>query len=242
MIPSLASVFVGPLAHYGDTLTLSFGEPKGVRCSALLEADTIKPMLGCFAERFPEAKQRAVVALWSRWYFSRVLPGYVAAISCLERMLPIVLDETFLITDAGRPDVLVLSDEGQPGSGSDVCKSVNRLLRNHLEPLIAALAQHGRLSKVVLWGEAAGFAEWTAESIVACPHTTDEARLRATQVLTLIDRKHSSDGAENPLYRPRIYDRSRRELRRTCCLNYEMGGDASHCSTCPLLRKRKCAS
>ena len=88
-----------------------------IACSALSEADCFNGIIDRYAARFPEADRRAIVSLWTLYYFSTLTINTAVAWLALRRYLPVSLDEVSVCLDreTAMPVSFLLPDFGQTG-------------------------------------------------------------------------------------------------------------------------------
>ncbi len=177
----------------------------------------------------------AVVSYWTLTYFGRVVPPLVAV--ALAAPGPVG------VTVAADRAAVVLGDDGalaglrlghaegmeQPGA-----VLLQRLVRTHLEPVVAAVGRWSGLAPRLLWTNAAHYFEWMLRRLLASPAMPPVVAAEAEAFLT--DR-HLPDGGSNPLfgrivYRPAPAGPVRR--RKVCCLRHRLPGTDDCATLCPL--------
>lgn len=204
---------------------------------ALLDPGCLDRVLTGFAAQYGAGDRRAVASLWSKWHFSALLAPGLAANLLLERDLPLGLPDLHLgLAPDGHTARLWLAHEGRPLASLDAAERFATLIE-HLAPLIAALADFSGAAPRVFWSNAGNYFEYFARALaehpMALPGTSDEA-------LDLLERRHTPDGARNPLYRPVRYLEAGQDtpcrMRRLCCLRYLLP-ELELCGNCPLTRR-----
>jgi ferric iron reductase protein FhuF len=238
MIEILRPIFTGDLAHCADAMVLSDDERPALPGRSLLEPATIDRVLDTYAARYPGADRRAVASFWSQWYFARLLPPVAAASLLLGRSLRIALSEIAVIrAPEGHPIAFRIADDGVPAVAGDAFQRFDRLLRDHIEPFIAAWAAHTRVAPRLYWSNAAVYLDWILGEIAAHPLADQPLMAEAAQ---LVRSRERPDGTPNPLFEP-IQDveaeGKTQRWRRLCCLRYRLP-EVAECGTCPHLRAR----
>ena len=118
-----------------------------------------------------------------------------------------------------------------PSAASTGCSA------GHIEPFIAAWAQHTRVAPRLYWNNAAVYLDWILGEIAAHPLAMDGLAAEASRLLS--DRERP-DGTPNPLFDPIQTieeDGEAKRWRRLCCLRYRLP-EITECGTCPHLRAR----
>lgn len=208
-------------------------------CRALTGEETFSGLIDRYALRYGDGDRRAVVSMWTMYYFSTLMIG--AAVSWLElrRILPLCLDRLNLAVDAssGEPRAFVFSDWGREDEGASVHDAFHEVIREHAELLIDAIAAQSGVSRKLLWANAAGYLSWIVGEV---GRLTDPAL--AVEGRALLDDPFWPDGWKNPMH-----GMIRRECgqggetidrRRVCCLRYALPGIAGCGMVCPLPQGR----
>lgn len=236
MIPALASLFIADFEHYRDVLVLPDDPREGVPMRTFLTGHYLNDVLTRFGTAYPDSDPRGLASIWSKYYFTKLIPPVVAASLILDHRLPLQLDHLQLILDeGGLPTAFKLPHPGQrwtPGP-TNAFERFDGLLNHHLSPLVEALARHARLSPKVLWSNAGNYFEWLLGVLAnAMPHAD------LGHGHQLLNARHVPDGRRNPLYQPVLYlkvdgQNETRRQRRVCCIRYRVNG-LDYCSNCPL--------
>lgn len=202
--------------------------------TSLLDAGIFQDVIDRFAAGFPGADRRAVVSLWTMYYFSALTIGAVLAFLELRLSLPLALDAVDVALDpnTGAPGAFVLADFGSTAAG-DPHQALAPALAHHAEPLIGSIARHAKVAPKLIWGNAASYLVWAVEETgrLTDPALTREgARLYEDQAL--------ADGSRNPLFatfRP-IADETGATVkqRKVCCLRYCIAAIGGCGASCPL--------
>jgi ferric iron reductase protein FhuF len=236
VIPALAPLLIGDFEHYRDVLVLPDDPREGVPMRTFLTGHYLNDVLTRFGTAYPDSDPRGLASIWSKYYFTKLIPPVVAASLILDHRLPLQLDHLQLILDeGGLPAAFKLRDPGQrwtPGP-TNAFERFDGLLNHHLSPLVEALARHARLSPKVLWSNAGNYFEWLLGVLAtAMPHAD------LSHGHQLLNARHVPDGRRNPLYQPVLYlkvdgQNETRRQRRVCCIRYRVNG-LDYCSNCPL--------
>lgn len=212
--------------------------PAGMRrvaCRDLLDAALFSGLIDRYATKYGVADRRAVVSMWTMYYFSILMIG--SAISWLElrRQLPLALDEMTLCLDpdTAEPRAFVLAGTGAVAPELSIHAALHNLFRRHAEPLIEAVAEVGHVSRKLLWGNAAGYFSW---AVTEMGRLTDPDL--AAEGALLLDRPAWPDGWKNPLHgtirRDCEMEGTAHGRRRVCCLRYVLPGIPGCGMVCPL--------
>jgi ferric iron reductase protein FhuF len=232
----LADLLTGELAPCLEQLRAGHS-PDALPLATLADGSHLPDALAALTRDYPGAPRRAQVSQWAKHYFRLLLPPAIAA-ALLGLQLPLALDRVGLRLDAdGLPGGLELDHLGEPLPTDTSLQDVyQELLWQHLAPLIDRLAEHGKLSRRVLWNSAGNLIEHLLRHFVDEGHP--EAQAHGDW---LFGQRRLDDGSANPLWQPvRYVDSflppvpSPVRLRRLCCLRYELAGEVC-CATCPLL-------
>lgn len=243
MIPMLAPLFQGEWAPFGAGLSCLPPPPGAIRLDRLIaEPEHLAALLRRHAAHLGTDDLRPVSTGWLLDYCWLLLPPFAAAATLLQHRLPLRPDQTWLTADAdGHPERLYLAHDGAALPGTAAGTRYGELVYQHLPPLIAALARHGRVPERLLWGNAARRLDAVFEQILLAaahlPHCRQDAD-------ALLHQAAWPDGRTNPFHSPRQRRRlppgsaaadaaTVAELHRECCLCYMLPGQ-EYCSACPL--------
>ncbi|BES72563.1 siderophore-iron reductase FhuF [Marinobacter nanhaiticus D15-8W] len=236
MISALAPLFVGDFAHYRDVLVLENDPRPSFPARDLTEPDVVVWLLEQYEHDVSNVDRRALVSQWSRTYFLKLTVPTVAANLVLNRQLPVGLDTMeIVLDDEGLPAAFKIPDEGQvwskPPAGP--FERFGALLDGNFSPFIESMHRQVKVSRKVLWSNAANYFEWL---ISAMAHlSVPEPMLKDGRAL--IDTERRTDGSRNPMYAPvRYVERatgpSPLRQRRHCCIRYLLP-DLDLCENCP---------
>ncbi|MGC1330029.1 siderophore-iron reductase FhuF [Pseudomonas sp.] len=242
MIAAFASAFPGPLAGVGESLTLAQDDEPSIVLSDLLDPQRYQAPLAAFAQRYPDGDFKALVSLWTQWYFSVLVPPVVILDLLQDRLLPLDLNHTHLRLDAaGNPERVELDHPGQVRTPRSAFERFAPLVFEHLAPLCATLAQFSGLSPRVLWSNAGVRVAWAVGVVARHPLGGAE---RAAPGRELLGAKQWPNGGSNPLFEPVRFavpdDETSTSTRRVCCLRYRLDS-LDYCNSCPLpINRRQC--
>lgn len=235
-----ARVFTGSLAYCAGTLTFGGEDDAFLPASDLLQPSALADVLERFSAVYPDADRRAVVSLWSQWYFGTLLVPATAAALVLGRVLPLGIDRVRFRLDPERhhPVGVRLARAGDPAPDGDVFALFHDLVWGHLEPVVQALSCSGRVSGRLLWSNAGGYVEWAVRQLEGRP---DGAAASAAGD-RLLAAQSWPDGRPNPLFQPVRYvcgAGAPVRRRRVCCLRYLLPGGTGCGDACPLIKVRQ---
>lgn len=236
-IPALSPLFIGDFEHYRDILVLQGDDDRdGIPGADLIRADSLAMVLDRYRRFQPGNDRRALLSQWSRFYFLRLIVPVVAANLVLGRELPVALDGMELIVGSdGLPEAFRLPHDGAPFTTEPdgPFDRFRELVDHHLEPLINGWHREVKLSRKVLWNNAANYLEWLIGAMAGMG--LPEAMLADGR--RLVDQAQRTDGSRNPLANPvRYIDRGEGQpplrQRRQCCIRYRLPG-LTLCENCP---------
>lgn len=231
----LDRLFTDELSHCRGMLVTSDDERSFAPADELLSPDALDAVLGRFARaRGDGADRRAVASLWTQWYFGTLVPPSVAASERLGRVLPLGIGEidVRLDDDTGRPLAFRLPGEGGIDRDASPFRRYHALVREHLAPIVEAVAPRVGLSADTVWTNAGRYLQWIVDVLDRSSDADHPAAGRA-----LLEAEAWPDGWENPLHDCiRYVDRGGRRVarRRVCCLQYLIPGMDGCGGLCPL--------
>ncbi|WP_153101834.1 siderophore-iron reductase FhuF [Paraburkholderia hayleyella] len=184
----------------------------------------------------PQRHARALLSQWSKYYFRLVVPAALLAALVLQRPLRMSPAQCTLVLRDGLPDALYLSADALGAVTADPAQRYASLCETHLPAVIGMLASLTHIAPRVLWSNAGNLLDWLFEQCAALPDAErDAAWLFSARTL-------ASNAEPNPLRCPvRWVTPCSTQLptpfrvRRVCCVRYEIPGEDSLCSSCPLL-------
>ena len=210
-----------------------------IACSALSDADCFNSIIDRYAAAFLPSDRRAIVSLWTLYYFSILTINTTLAWLELRRHLPVSLDEVSVCLDqeTATPVSFLLPNLGEVRE-LDIHTAMGPLLRQHMEPLTSAISDHANLSTKLLWGNAAGYLDWIIDEA-----GRQSAPALAEEGAPLFSDATFPDGERNPLCGTlrNMQDESGLQFKRrkVCCLRYCLA-DIGGCGlSCPLPQGRR---
>lgn len=235
-ISALAPLFVGDFEYYRTILVLPDDTRPATPARDLITQEGLTEILERYRLVQPGDDRRALLSQWSRTYFAKLVIPTITANLVLGRELPISLDTLEVIMGCdGLPEAFRIPDEGTlferpPDSPFE---RFSALLEDNFEPLIEGWSGQVKLSRKVLWNNAANYVEWLVGALaglgVPSRLLTDGKRL--------IESEYRPDGKRNPMFRPVRYvtrkvGPSPLRQRRQCCIRYRLPG-LELCENCP---------
>lgn len=240
MIASLAPLFQGVFASYAPLLRLAATGEAARPLADLFEAETLRRQLHRFRPDLAAEDERAVLSIWSKYYFLYLVPPVLGANLILQRSLPIRPSAMRIeLNQDGVPACFVLESEGAGLPASDhPLTRFEPLIRDNLTTVITGWQQALGLSSRVLWSNASRYIRWFIGEL-------ENAGLPAMMWepgKAILDQETFADGSSNPLagaYRKRLNQNNGDmiEVRRTCCIRFRLP-DMPLCEDCPRLCKK----
>lgn len=239
-IRALAPLFVGDFEHYRDILVLPDDPRLAIPVRELITTDGLAWLLEHYRRFQPGDDRRALVSQWSRTYFVKLIVPTVAANMVLGHELPVALDKLEVILgDDGLPEAFRLPHEGQPfeSKPEGPFERFKELLDGNFEPLIEGWNQQVKLSRKVLWNNAANYVEWLVHAMAGLGLPAE----MLADGKQLIESERRPDGGKNPMFSPvRYVERSSGpsplRQRRQCCIRYRLP-ELALCENCPHIDK-----
>lgn len=231
-----ATVFTGELRRFRDMLRVPGEDAGAIPAADLLRPAVLDEVLAPMLARHPDADERAVISMWSQWYFARlVIPATALAVRA-HRILPLTLDEVEVVFDDedGLPASFGLPRPGPVRPDADVFMRFRPLLRGHVEPLVEALTDRSGLVRSLLWGNAGSYLDWTLSLLAS---ETEGEEPRETPGSRLFGARRWPDGWRNPLSGAmRVVGKggAGTRRRRVCCLRHLIPQREGCGEACPL--------
>lgn len=243
MIASLAPCFTGTLARFDDAVALP-GEHGGcLDGAALLDGETAEALVRRFEATRPGGDRRAIVSLWTQWHFGAVIIPAAAAIVRMGRVLPVGLGEIGVaVREDGRTECIVIAHDGDTAQRAPSDEAAEDrfepLFRDHVGPLIESFANWFKVSRRLLWSNAATTFEWTLRQAEpgGCTRALAEGRARLETPFDHAGRPRPMFGA---LRHCEQGEGAAVLKRRVCCLRYAIPGVPDCASLCPLPPNRR---
>lgn len=240
-IPALDHLFTGKLERYRDALVLKGQDQRvGVPASDLASEEGVARLLSRYRDSQSGDDQRALISLWSKHYFAKLTVPVVVANLMSGHDLPVALDQVEVILDeSGLPEAFRLAHEGGPFQTAplDSFERFRALLDLNFAPLIEGWCTHIKISRRVLWNNAANYFEWLIRTLESAG-LPDSLLLDGQQLVKLVKRPN---GLSNPMANPvRYIERGGgmepQRQRQQCCLRYRLP-NLPLCKNCPLIER-----
>ena len=240
MIPALAPLFQGGFSSYGSLLRLAEPNDSAIPLTDLFDARRLRQSLYQFRPDLKGEDERALLSIWSKYYFLRLLPPVLAANLILQRALPLAVDALAIELDEhGLPGAFVLPNEGQLLVPSEHPLSrFEGIMRDNLQPVITAWQQALGLSPRVLWSNASRYIHWFTGELKGA----GLPEMLWSPGLALFAQPAFENGERNPFfgaYQDRMNANTGTLLtvRRTCCIRFRLP-DTALCEDCPRLCRK----
>lgn len=208
---------------------------ENISCCTLIDSYTFSRIIENYGRRYPGADRRAVVSMWTQYYFGVLLTASTVQRLVHRRRLRLGLDELILSCNAAysEPAAFVLPDLGIDGDDESVEQDLLTILDNHIGPLCASIAANTGLSSRLLWNNVAGYLDWIIREV---GRQVDPAL--AERALLILDRPEWPEGRRNPMFGMLKSTRNNRGewifQRKICCLRYRLPGVNGCGEICPL--------
>lgn len=244
MIPALAPLFQGGFSSYGRLLRLAGPNDAAIPLTDLFDAGRLRQSLYQFRPDLKGEDERALLSIWSKYYFLRLLPPVLAANLILQRELPLSVNVLAVEVDAqGLPGVFVLPDDGQQlVASAHPLSRFEGIMRDNLQPVITAWQQALGLSTRVLWSNASRYIHWFTGELKG----SGLPEMLWAPGQALLDQPIFENGDRNPLfgaYQDRMNANTGTVItvRRTCCIRFRLP-DTALCEDCPRLCRKGMAA
>ncbi|MBX4926241.1 siderophore-iron reductase FhuF [Rhizobium binae] len=224
----------GPFAYCRGKL-LASPPPAGlvVSCRDLGDPDVLNGIIARYAEKFPGSDRRAIVSMWTLYYFSMLTIAPSVHMFVNRVALPLEMDRLSLVcnSETGEPEAFVMSD--RPELATDPAAELHRLMLGHAEPVIAAIAANAGVAPKLLWNNAAAYLCWILKEIA---HRHEPSLVEGG--LALLNDAEWPGGGRNPMFGMIRMARQQCGLefarRKVCCLRYNLPGVGGCGEACPL--------
>ncbi|SDF88926.1 ferric iron reductase protein FhuF [Limimonas halophila] len=234
---AVARRLIGPIppAAAIPVYGMSLAPPARLAGSPLIP-DRLEAALAGYAAGWSDPEPRAVATQFSKYWFRAAIPPVVVC-AAAGRAAPEVAPDALRVEPdgAGIPFLVAPDDPAIGIAPADGAALMDRLVRGHLEPVVAALAARSGLAPRVFWSNAGNVIAWYLEQLRAQPATADAARALAAHWVEATANPHF-DG-RNPMSKPVIdtTDAHGRPVRRrrVCCARY-LSAELDVCGSCPL--------
>ncbi|TDX85552.1 ferric iron reductase protein FhuF [Neorhizobium sp. R1-B] len=217
----------------GKLLRTSTGSGSVIPCSDLREAATLNDVISRYASKFPGSDRRAVVSMWTLYYFSILTVAPCVHLFAHRIGLPLGLSQVSIVCneDTAEPEAFLMTAD--TFTAADPGAELHNLLLGHVEPLVEAIAAHAVVAPKLLWNNVAAYLAWILKEI-AYKHS----RERVEDGLALLDEPIWPDGRRNPMHGMIRIARQQCGLefsrRKICCLRYNLPGVGGCGEACPV--------
>ncbi|WP_082475823.1 siderophore-iron reductase FhuF [Rhizobium sp. Leaf341] len=236
--PELKSIFTGEHAWCGEKMMLSRDLAGAQPLAGFFASAAFAGALDRYAQTHGGHDRRAVVSMWSLYYFAALTIPFIVARRA-DYVLPIDLDRmTIALADDGLPRAFGLETEGDWSEGNrqeGVDGYVVPLVHQHLAAVVAALKSAAGLAPKLAWNNAAVYIDYAFNTTAP---TRDSDGWAARQ---LFEQPALADGTANP-FRGCLRHEPAGETtvcrRKVCCLRYLLPGIPSCGALCALPSQR----
>jgi ferric iron reductase protein FhuF len=232
----LSPAFSGEHAWCRDKMMLNEELADGVPLPAFFRDGGFQRAIDRYAEVAGGSDRRAVVSMWSLYYFSGLSIPYLLARRLAAQALPvefagmtIALEENGLPRSFGVPHAGVMEDKIE----TDSFEAVGPLLETHLGEAVTLLKACG-ISAKLCWNNAAVYIDYALR-------LTERGAPPASPGLPLFVNSRLPDGGANPFCGCVSYldeDGEQIARRKICCLRYMLPGIPSCGKLCALPNQR----
>ncbi|MGO6815867.1 siderophore-iron reductase FhuF [Rhizobium brockwellii] len=202
-----------------------------VSCRDLCDRAIFDEIIGRYAQKFPGSDRRAIVSMWTLYYFSMLTIASSLHIFVHRIGLPLEIDRLSLVCNehTGEPEAFVMSE--RPDVNTDPAGELHRLMRRHAEPVIAAIASNAGVAPKLLWNNVAAYLSWILKEIA---HRHEPALVEGG--MALLEEAAWPCGGRNPMFGMIRIAQCGPEFarRKVCCLRYNLPGVAGCGEACPL--------
>ncbi len=111
-----------------------------IPCRDICDRAIFDEIIGRYAQKFPDSDRRAIVSMWTLYYFSMLTIAPSLHMFVHRIGLPLEIDGLSLVCNehTGEPEAFVMSE--RPDVTTEPAAELHRLMRRHAEPVIAAIA------------------------------------------------------------------------------------------------------
>jgi ferric iron reductase protein FhuF len=207
----------------------------GVPLLDFFNGDGFQQAIDRYAEHCGGSDRRAIVSMWSLYYFSALAIPYLIARRLAAQALPVAFgDMTIALAENGLPRAFGVAHDGyrQAQNAGDDFDAVGPLLQMHLGEAVTRLKACG-ISAKLCWNNAAVYINYALRLTGEDTTTISD--------LPLFVRGCLPDGGVNPFCGcvQQVEEGGERVARRKiCCLRYMLPGVPSCGKTCALPSQR----
>ena len=220
---------------FGKLSLAPLADSEVISGDSLLESEGLSYVIDRYIATMPGADPRAVVSMWTMYYFSSL--GIPTMLHWLElrRALPLSLDSINISVSpaTGLAQGFILQHSGNTAPEFTIERALATLIEEHAAPLIERIIADHRLGARVLWSNLASYLTWIVQE---AGRLTDP--LLAEEGVDFLESAVWATGMKNPMAGlNRKEDDGQGGLctrRRVCCLRYMLPGIAGCGMSCPL--------
>lgn len=217
---------------------IKFGQPPTptMTLAEWSSSDTFIPLTQRYSDylyrNHPEAVREAkpVQSLWAQWYFGLLLPPLMLALLLEPRALDCSVEHIRVaFHENGYPcSFWIDAQEDEDAHYLNAQQRIDRLIQQHLIPVVNGIAQHGEINARLIWNNMGFSFSWFLGELKT--QLEEHVVLQLEQALFFTSRL--LDGSDNPLYRTML-PRNGQMVRRSCCQRYRIP-DVEQCGNCTL--------
>ncbi|MBJ7222639.1 MULTISPECIES: siderophore-iron reductase FhuF [unclassified Brenneria] len=220
--------------------SVKFGEPPPAGSMPLAEWSqpaVFNPLVQRYGDDlyrdYPDSQRegKPLQSLWAQWYFGLLVPPlmlvllkHAAVLDCSPNQIHVGFHHK------GHPATFYIATRALPSAsaGDSPRARLERLLHQHIAPVINTLDSFGELNARLAWNNTGYLMYWFLGEMKALMPQDELTRLSND----LFFSRSLLDGGENPLYRT-VIPRSGIIQRRSCCQRYRIPG-VMRCQDCTL--------
>jgi ferric iron reductase protein FhuF len=232
----LSPAFAGEHAWCCERMMLAADLRGGIALTDFFGNGGFQRAIDRYAHVSGGSDRRAVVSMWSLYYFSSLIIPYLLARRLAAQALPVAFGGmTIALSEDGLPQAFGVPHAGraQGPIGMDGFEAIGPMLKAHLGHAVAQLKDCG-ISAKLCWNNAAVYVDYALR-------LTEADAGAATADLPLFIRGCLPDGRANPFCgcMRQVEDGGERIARRKiCCLRYMLPGVPSCGKRCALPGQR----
>ena len=218
MIDEIAAVVPDSLATMSAMMRVD--DQAATPVAPFLAGADFDAMACLFGAACGSADCRPALSLWSLSYFAALIIPSTVGLLCLDRILPVGLDDMALsLDDDGALLGLRVKHAGRVWNETESPGRFDTLRDGHLRPFIARFAARARLPQRLLWSNAGTILDFVVRELIATADVKDTVRREAEALI---------DDEASPL---RAFTCGKRKV---CCLRYRLPGLAPCPGVCPV--------